>query len=192
MAGTGLGDPASVVIDLPRTGVTSGKGVPVLAPQGIQENGIGLDEAYECVELAAGDVHCRDHFLHACVAERLPVEPHDLEGAPGGRLQRRILIERTGRLDLGAGAGPRAGRQARRPPGTTDCRVAGIEAIAGQLAEPVRLKPHRRPEHAGNVPVGRPTRLHLSHRLDGSNGNTETRRCRLVVVFVSAGEKIPH
>ena len=41
MAGTGLGDSAGVVIDLPRAVVTPGKGVPVLALQGIDERLIG-------------------------------------------------------------------------------------------------------------------------------------------------------
>ena len=84
MAGIGLGDPAGIVIDLAGAVVTSGKGVPVLAPQGIDKHSIGFDEANESVELAAGRVHRRDHFLHARVTQRLPVESHDLEGAPAG------------------------------------------------------------------------------------------------------------
>ena len=47
MAGIGLGNPAGVAIDLPRTVVTPGKGVPVMAPQGIQQHRIDLDKAHE-------------------------------------------------------------------------------------------------------------------------------------------------
>ena len=42
MAGIGLGDSAGVVIDLPRTVVTPGKGVPVPAPQGSRSRSSGV------------------------------------------------------------------------------------------------------------------------------------------------------
>ncbi len=114
-----------------------------------------LHEVAERGELRAlARLHRGDEVLQGCEPAAFEVEPHDLELAPARRLQCRVAVEKHG-LREPVVLAQATGIQRAVPGGRGDVRVRGVELVAGESREDVRLEQDLRAAVALEAIAGR-------------------------------------